>query len=435
MARNASWLLAGQGANLVLRALSFLFLARLLGVTEYGIFAGAFALVSTIAPYSDLGFGMLFMRYVSKDGASAKSCWGNSLLITGVTTVIITVLAVLSGPFLTGAQSRMIFVALTLGNCLFLQITIIASKAFQIYEKMRMTALLRLTVNLGRLVAVLVLLVTVHRATAVQWAWASMWASAIAAVLALVWVGREVGGMSFQPRLIVRRMWEGMQFSLAGSATTVYNDVDKAMLGHYGFIQENGFYSLAYRIIDVATAPIAALEMASLPRFFHLSRIGFRDVARLLRKSVRTGVLMAAATAAFIVLSGPLIPHLVGKDFSGVISALRWLCWIPIFRSIHLLTGSALTGSGHQGIRTSIQFGIAALNIILNFLWIPRHGWVGAAASSVISDGLLAVLYTAVFMGLSRKALQVRPSEAEPAVADPREHELVSVQAENGGGQ
>jgi O-antigen/teichoic acid export membrane protein len=35
---------------------------------------------------------------------------------------------------------------------------------------------------------------------------------------------------------------------------------------------------------------------------------------------------------------------------------------------------------------------VAAVNLGLNFWWIPVYGWIGAAWSSVASDGLLGLL-------------------------------------------
>jgi O-antigen/teichoic acid export membrane protein len=56
VSRNATWMLLGQGANVLLQAGYFVLLARLLGVREYGVFAGAFAVVNLITPYSTLGW-------------------------------------------------------------------------------------------------------------------------------------------------------------------------------------------------------------------------------------------------------------------------------------------------------------------------------------------------------------------------------------------
>jgi O-antigen/teichoic acid export membrane protein len=56
------------------------------------------------------------------------------------------------------------------------------------------------------------------------------------------------------------------------------------------------------------------------------------------------------------------------------------------------MTGGALTSTGRQGIRTTAQFSVAGINFLLNLWWIPTYGWIGAAWSSVVSDGLLALL-------------------------------------------
>jgi O-antigen/teichoic acid export membrane protein len=102
--------------------------------------------------------------------------------------------------------------------------------------------------------------------------------------------------------------------------------------------------------------------------------------------------LLGVGIVGVVLLASPLIPHLVGRDFSGTIIALRWLCWIPLFRGIHRLAGGALTGSGHQHLRNIGQFAVAGINIALNLWWISSFGWIGAAWSSIASDGLLAMI-------------------------------------------
>ncbi len=177
------------------------------------------------------------------------------------------------------------------------------------------------------------------------------------------------------------------------------------MLSHYGLNRENGFYTLAYRVIDVATTPIAALDSAVLPRFFRLGQAGMPKVIRLAVKSAGASLLLGAGIAVGVLLLAPLIPHLVGRDFSGVLIALRWLCWIPLLRGIHRATGSALTGSGRQNLRTATQLIVAAVNLLLNLWWIPAYGWIGAAWSSLASDGLLALLNSLMLLWVWRRGL------------------------------
>jgi hypothetical protein len=80
LVQNASWLFAGQGLSFVVQGFYFILLARLLGTTQYGLLAGAIALVTVVSQYSALGSGLLFLRYVSPDHSRFRMYWGNLLM-------------------------------------------------------------------------------------------------------------------------------------------------------------------------------------------------------------------------------------------------------------------------------------------------------------------------------------------------------------------
>src|SRR5579871_1919176 len=191
--RKASWLLMGQGVNFLVQALYFILLARLLGVRQYGIFAGANALVNIIAPYSKLGSNLIYMRYVTADRSKAPVYWGNALFITTCFSFFFAAGLALVGPRLTSIPDPLIFAVLVLANCWFTQIASMASTVFQTVEKMRLTATLNFITNLARLLILVLLVGIIHRASALKWSFAILVASAIATIPAMLWVHREVG--------------------------------------------------------------------------------------------------------------------------------------------------------------------------------------------------------------------------------------------------
>lgn len=397
-------MLAGQALNFFLQAGFFILLARLLGVEEYGVFAGVFALVNTITPYSALGWGVLFMRYVSRDHDKAPIYWGNALLTTAIMTLIIAGIFLFIGPSITKSHSAALMIHLVIANCLFSQIVLIAGKIFQTYERMRLTAMLTLLSNLVRFIILLVLWIAIHRATAVQWSVGVLIASALSAIIAIWMVCSAVGMPQLRPKLIWKHLWEGIGFSAGSTTQAIYNDFDKTLLSHYGMNQQNGFYTLAYRIIDFAATPVGAIDSAVLPRFFSLSHSGIRPVISLAVKSIRPAIILGFVTAIGVWVIAPVVPHMVGADFRGVLNALHWLCLIPLLRGIHTISGSALTATSNQHIRLIIQCIIAVMNLCLNIVWIPKYGWVGAAWSSVVSDGLLALLNISLLFFFWRRA-------------------------------
>jgi O-antigen/teichoic acid export membrane protein len=99
-------------------------------------------------------------------------------------------------------------------------------------------------------------------------------------------------------------------------------------------------------------------------------------------------------------LAAPAIPHLLGRSFSESVTALRWLCLLPVFRSFHLSAGDALTGAGHQKLRLGSQAFAAAFNFGANLYLIPHYGWLGAAWSSLATDGLLGIFNWTVLLAV-----------------------------------
>ena len=144
------------------------------------------------------------------------------------------------------------------------------------------------------------------------------------------------------------------------------------MLSHYGMSAANGIYTMAYRVIDLATMPISSIQMASEPRLFQLGADSLKGAATFGRRLLKRGLLTSAMAAVGMFLLAPLIPLLVGKGFTESVSALRWLCLIPVFRSIHGITGGVLTGAGLQRYRTVAQITAVAINFGLNLWLIPR---------------------------------------------------------------
>lgn len=396
LVRNAGWMLAGQGGNFFLQAASFLLLARLLGVKEYGIFAGAFALVNAVTPYSALGSQMIFMRYVSADRSAAQTYWGNIVITTAAASLVLAAALVAAGSRIFGPQTIWLIAVLAISSGFMTQISSAASAVFQTFEQLKATAWLRALVNLLRLIAIAVLLLLLGHATALQCSFGLIAASTCAAFISFLFVKKSIGKMHVSLSLARKRFWEGIGFSFAGSTQAAYNDIDKIMLSHYGMNVANGIYTMAYRIVDFATTPVTAIDSAVLPRFFSLHNEGLHRVIRMSRKVIPLAALSGLAAAGCTLLASPLAVRLVGHGFAETLYAVRWLCWLPVFRGVHQLAGGVLTATGRQNYRTAAQFFIALLNFALNLAWIPTHGWHGAAWASLISDGLLAVINLSV---------------------------------------
>jgi O-antigen/teichoic acid export membrane protein len=397
-------MLVGQGCSFLLQAGYFVLLARLLGVREYGIFAGAFAFVGIAMPYSTLGSGLLFVRYVGSRPDSFAVYWGNIILSTTIAGTALTAVLWLVAPHLLNPASAAIVLPVGIGNCIFSQMLASMGFVFQAFERLRMTAALNILTNGLRLLAVGIMTILLPHSNAQQWAMASLYVSLLAAIVGFVVVSKGFCWPQFSPSLVISHAVEGLGFSLGWSAQSIYNDIDKTLLSHYGMNVQNGIYTMAYRIVDIASMPITALDAAALPRYVRDS--SNNDVRGVNRLAVRLAIrasLVGLMMSAVLFFTAPLIPHLVGRGFAAGVQALRWLCLLPAMRGIHQLTGCALTGMGFQRYRTAAQLSAAGVNLALNLWLIPRYGWHGAAWASLATDGSLAIATWLLLKGISKR--------------------------------
>jgi len=392
LVRNAGWIFLGMGLSTVCQGAYFILLGRLLGSTEYGIYVGAAAMVAILGQYSALGSQTVFLRYVCPEPGKFAPYWGNILATTFTLGSLFVALLTWIGPHIAHSYSWTMVLCVALADCLCYRLTSAAGNVFQAFEKMRTMAALSLLINLLRTLLAGAMLWRLHQGTARQWVIAALVVSSVGAFAALALVTRTFGLPAFSAALLRQRSAEGFIFAITYSTVSIYDDIDKAMLGHYGMNAANGIYSMAYRVIAAACMPFSSIQVATFPRFFCKGVDGPCSTGEFAIGIVKRTAPIALLSTAVMLVAAPIIPHLVGRSFAESVSALRWLCLLPVFRSLHSSAGDALTGAGCQKLRLGSQTIAAAFNFATNLYLIPHFGWLGAAWASLATDGMLATL-------------------------------------------
>jgi O-antigen/teichoic acid export membrane protein len=164
------------------------------------------------------------------------------------------------------------------------------------------------------------------------------------------------------------------------------------MLGKVSFVAV-GIYAAAYRIIDVSMTPIRSLISAAYPRFFEKGLQGMKSTYPYALTQIGRATLYSVVLVPVLWIAAPLLPRILGEHYANTISALRWLALLPVLRGVHSFLADSLSGAGFQGFRSAIQVMVALVNIGLNLVILPRYGWLGAAWTSLASDGLLVVSF------------------------------------------
>jgi exopolysaccharide biosynthesis WecB/TagA/CpsF family protein len=416
LATGAAWMLAAQGIRLLAQAVYFVLLARRLGADGFGAFAAALGSVSLAVPFAGLGAGSFLIRGVTRGERTPDHWWGRAVLtvLRGGSVLGVAVVG-LGWLVLHGRLPLSLLVGVTISDVMLLPLIEVSGQAFQALDRLDRTALVWVVWSVLKVAAAVALTIDPGGSLAL-WAFLYPLSTASAALVAVVNVTRRVGWPAHARSFGRAELREGLLFSLSGSARSIYDDIDKTMLARFDSLGVTGVYGAAYRIIDVAFLPVRSLVFAAYPRFFARGAAGVRAVAQLARGLVPAAAGYSLAAGAGLFLLAPLAPLALGPTYAGVGDAIRWLAILPLLRAMHYFAADALTGAGHQEVRTGAQIGVALLNICLNLILIPRFSWVGAAWASIASDGSLAVsLWLALLVLARRSPGHVRPPGAAAA--------------------
>ncbi|MDB5819129.1 MAG: hypothetical protein JWQ11_2769, partial [Rhizobacter sp.] len=401
LGRHAALIAGGQFGRLFIQALYFVILARALGLRDYGAFASTLALAAICVPFAGLGTTLLIVRNGAREPDRLAEHWANAKRTVFCSGAILTVALLALSPWvLPDGASVASLCAIALADLVAGRLTEVSGSVFQAAHQVRRTAHIPVWLSLSRLVGAVLLYVTPIPSTVLSWAVLY----SLTSVATAFWITRlttkVTGKASASWRQVRADAVLGFQFSVGLASQSVYNDIDKVMLARIDGVDSAGAYSAAYKIVDMATVPFRSMLSAALPTMFKLGAVDISAMRPFLVKIGRPIYAYGAVAAVGLFLGAPILPKVLGAEYGDSVAILRGLALLPLLKALHYPAGDALTCSGNHRARIAIQVGVAAINVVLNLVLIPAHGYVGAIISSLVCDGLLALALWSVILRL-----------------------------------
>jgi O-antigen/teichoic acid export membrane protein len=198
----------------------------------------------------------------------------------------------------------------------------------------------------------------------------------------------------FDPRLLSRMLrWGAFSWvSLLMDCLTIRLDI--FLLNYLTSALEVGVYSVAVGI---------AMRIATIPNIlghvlFH--RVSAKEVgggATTARVFRLTTVAMVGSGVALALVGRVLIVPLYGHEFGGSVALLLVMIPAAIFWGLFRLLAADIEGRGRPGLVSACSLVGSATIVLLDLLWIPRHGAMGAAWASVVAYGAAFACATLAF--------------------------------------
>ena len=385
----------------IAEGLLILLLTRfLLAPDEYGLLYLALSILAIVLLFAQLGFAKSGARYVAEyreaDPGQVPHIVRRTLRYVLVTATAVSIALVLSAESIArivGEPAVAGLLVIGAGYVLGQSVSTFAGLGFQGFNRVTMTAILRLIGAVGKPVFVVgFVLLGLGTAGAML---GFVVSSIVAAVVGLVIMFRVVLS-SYAPAPnaesgLSRRI---LEYSIPLTATKGANVLDKridiVLVGYFLSPAAVGFYTLGKQVAEFVMAPASALGFTVSPSYGERKASdNLESASRIYSETLEHTLLLYVPAAAGIVLvADPAVPLVFGVDYSGAVPVLQILAGFVVLQAITNVTSDGLDYLGRARERAIAKGVTSTGNFLLNIALIPAFGVVGAAWATVATHSV-----------------------------------------------
>ena len=191
----------------------------------------------------------------------------------------------------------------------------------------------------------------------------------------------------------------GAPFLVTAMLGAAYFKADILLLSFLCGDLQVGYYSAASRLIESARFIPWALSFPLYPLLSKGFAEGRPEIHELQARAA--GLLLAVGlpiAALSSVFSREIIMLLYGAEFAPAAAALKWLAWAVPLMYVNILFCFSAYAQDRQRQVMWLMSGMFVFNIGFNVWAIPAYGITGAAVSTVLTEVLALVFYSAVLL-------------------------------------
>lgn len=401
--KNTSSLFGAQLITSLLTPLLFIYIARTLGDEIFGKYSFILSLTAIFLIIADFGIKGVAIRDVSRDEKKVESYLGNIIILKLFFSTFCTLVLVLSVYFLDLPRDTTLASYIFAGGLFFQSMSYAFRWVLHALQVMGKEAIIRVLDRF--LIFVFSVLVLWHGFGLIALSIVFLMTQFIIFLTSIVFVTKTAGlppirsNLSFSKYLIKTAVF----FALCEVLWMIYFKIDIVMLAIIRGETHVGWYNAAYVIVNYITL-ISMLSMQVM--FPVLSNLFKKETNRLKEATERLFryllVIALPIVPAIFILSDKIIIFLYGTEYEHSISALKILIFVILFLFPGNLFAHILASSNRHKQLTIINLIAVLVNILLNFIFIPKFGYIGAGISTIVTEIILCLLlFRVVFVFLS----------------------------------
>lgn len=391
---NTGWLFADRILRMGLGLFVGVWVARYLGVQQFGVFNYATAFVALFSTLSTLGLDAIVVRSIVREPEKRAEILGTAFwlkLFGGVTAIILAVSSIIA---VRHDDQLTISLVAILSSVGIFQAFDTIDLWFQSQVQSKYTVIAK---NTAFVITALVkvALISFH-APLIAFAWAGLGEVSLGAIGLII--SYRVRGYSpwlwpWSSLLVKTLLKESWPLILSGVTIMIYMRIDQIMLGQMVGDKAVGLYSAATRISEVWYFIPMAIASSVSPAIYAAKEVSEALYYQRIKQLIRMLVLISLVISVpMSLMSGKLITILFGNGYAEAGKILAIHIWASLFVFMGVATSPWFIAEGLTEFSFHRTLIGAVVNVVLNFLLIPSYGGIGAAIATVIAYAIAAFL-------------------------------------------
>jgi len=390
--KNTFWLGLASGVSKLLKFILFIYIARILGATEYGKFTFAFAFIGLFIIFADLGLSQIITREFAREKEKEREF--SAILSLKIFLSLGTLILILVGSFFIVPDPLIQRIILILAICLLIEnfsgIIFSFLQARQKMEYQSFASILEALLVTGAGLFILFYFPSVQNLS-----YSYLFAALITFIFVLSFFHFKIQRLFLSLNKSIWQKFLSMSWplALAGMAGAICSQTDSVMMGYFGQITQTGWYNAAYRIIGAALIPMGLISASIFPV---LSK-SFGETKEKLQKIwdyyMELMIFLAIPlTIGGIVLAPKIIDFIYGPSYIPSVLAFQILIIMAGTIFLYYPFYQILVVFNQQKRLFWTVLSGAIINVILNSILIPKFSLYGAAVATVMTQLLISFL-------------------------------------------
>ena len=389
---NTGWLFADRILRMGVGLFVGVWVARYLGVEQFGVFNYANAFVGLFITISTLGLDGIVVRSIVREPEKRSLILGTAFWLKLFGGVVALVLAVSCIVLVRRDDQLTIFLVAILSSVGIFQAFDTIDLWFQSQVQSKYSVIAKNTA-FAIIALVKVFLISTH-APLIAFAWSGLGEVGLGAIGLMIYykaVGYSPWLWPWSLPLAKTLLKESWPLILSGVTIMIYMKIDQIMLGQMVGDKAVGLYSAATRISEVWYFIPMAIASSVTPAIYAAKEVSealyYQRIEQFLRLLSGLAIVVAVPMSF---LSGAIITILFGKSYEGSAYILAIHIWTSIFVFMGVGTSPWFIAEGLTQFALRRTIIGAVTNVFLNIFLIPAYGGVGAAIATVISQAFAA---------------------------------------------